>query len=477
MLHTTVLLLTLLPPQGNESQGPLVGFPHAISVSAGTLGGTAPLGVSTLYFKIPGVTTAPPLELAPLPKTPDFRRLAMFPAAPAFDIHAMSLGLDWFLADAMGRAVVPSGGWGMISFSVTKGTVGVAGSVIHSEVLGDGAAADLFTWLIPGSAAPASWVGEVQRGQNGEEVGLSGLSPDLDGHDIFPAGYLLSPAIAAMLPARPSFYFCVAKATLDAVPAAWWGGAANKSAATVLRIKWDDVTRTWSTPEVALKWSDFVGMTQDEAIDALAYDELRGSVTFSTTSAARDPLLVGIPIGGGKLKVLTYTDMGGTPVSKRLGLLQTDDIDALCTTDPGMGHTAQIRQHLQARLGHPEPQRLLPQLPGRTSVAAFRGFDSASNQDSFDCWLIGWPRPKQPAQSIGVVGITFPSAPAIPLFPLQSFVRTPQPGQLPGGPLGFRLQVPSAYVLLGIPVQFHWITAEQQNPGVVDVPHPVTIRS
>lgn len=471
---TTLILGSLLLPQGGDaSVGPMVGAPHTVSVAAGTTGGGS-LDASEIWFKEPGVGAAPPATMPLTAGVPDFRIASIMKGvSPRPDPDAMSIGVDWILADSNGYAVVPSGGWGFISFSVTPATVGEPGSLVQAEAQGDGAAADIFNWFVPNSPVPSGWSQEPIRAQNAAEIALGGSPADVDAHDIFTALYLLDPMIAALLPAQPTFYFSVSTATLGRVPSAWWGGT-TPSGATILQCTWDATARSWSTPRVFLEAGD-LGLALSEDIDALAVDPLRVAMLFSTTTASRDPILVALPKPGGGIKVLDYrlNDGPKTRVSTRLGIRGKGDVDAICSYDPGRGPGQQV---LAAVLGRTVPRRLLPLAPEHGSISAFRRRLPAPGGDAIETWLNGWPRPGRPAPSLAILGLSFPGRPSAPLVIVQGLVRNPNPTGYPGGPLGLRLPVPRQHTLSGLDIQFNWITGEQQQPDRYTLPFPVVLR-
>ena len=70
-LEAACLTLSLALPQGQESEGPMVGVPHAFSVSAGTVGGGAAMSDAVVWFKEPGFGGVPTAGYV-APSRPDF---------------------------------------------------------------------------------------------------------------------------------------------------------------------------------------------------------------------------------------------------------------------------------------------------------------------------------------------------------------------------------------------------------------------
>ena len=318
-----------------QSSGPMVGMPHTVSVSPGTKAGRVTLGHADVWVKQAGVVSTAP---APLPGgptgNPDFRISAIMPGLSVYpDIDATSIGFDWIISDNQGRMVVPLLGWGMLTFSVSRNSVGMAGGAVKQESAGDGAWSDIFSYVVPGSAGAPGEVGVTQRAQNANEIAVGQAAGNIDAHDIFTAGYALAPQIFAPLRSNPTFYFSVTTATLGSVPLSWWSGTAP-SGATILATQWDSSNGSWSVPFPYALYSE-LGLLANEDLDALAVDETRDHILFSTTTGSRDELLVGIPNGSAAWDVFSYTQQNGSTVPKGMGLLKGDNVDGICSLDPG----------------------------------------------------------------------------------------------------------------------------------------------
>jgi hypothetical protein len=170
-------------------------LPHGFSVDPSTLlpGVTA----GSVEFSDVGIDAILPPSLPP--GVPDF---GAFLAGVPVDLDALSLGWDWVVSNTIGEAVIPPDQWGAITFSVSRATVGLPGSLLAGASLEpDGAAADLFGYVIPGSNLPAPFVGVPFRAQDSRETStfLGGLPGNLDAHDLYIALlYQENPALAAL---------------------------------------------------------------------------------------------------------------------------------------------------------------------------------------------------------------------------------------------------------------------------------------
>jgi hypothetical protein len=435
----------------DASEGPLVGLPHALSVDGGTPGPNGALTRSALYVHRIGFTATAPAELVPSGAQPDYRTSAILQGiAPAPDVDAFSAGLDWVLSDGDGVVAVPPGHWGALTLSVSRSTVGVAGGVVAHEVARpDGAAGDVFSYVLPGSTFPPELVDRTMRAQDSTEISIGHpvADPDLDAHDIMTALlWIENPAIAVLLPAEqaiPRAYFSVTSGTVGLVPLAWWGGSAP-SGATVLTSRWDATARTWSVPAPFLTHAD-LGLAAGEELDALAVDIVRHEMLFSTKSPLLDQVLWA-SFATDAVAVRVYRTPH-EPVSMRLTLLRTDDVDAICALDPG-GSTL-----MQMLMG--TSQQVFP-VPTTLSASVFRTETLTSVQLVSNA--AGWP-PSGRGQ--GVLGCVLAlGIPSPPWFSITLQARNPTT-PVGGDPREGRARVPAAAVLSGLPVIFDWLAVDQ----------------
>ena len=451
-----------------QSGGPTLALPHAFSVDPATvLGGLGPADVGTSDYGIDGVL--PPTGGGP---GPDF---STFLGGVPVDVDALSLGLDWVVANPLGEAVIAPPQWGAISFSVSRGTIGAPGGVIADEVANvDGAAADVFAYVIPGSSLPPAIVGVPFRAQDSVEIDAAlGTAPsgNLDAHDIFTSLiYEQNPQLAAVL-GPPTVYFSVSDATTAAIPAAWTTVPAQRSGATVFSTTWLPTPGTWSPVTVAFTAADF-GIDPSEDLDALALDLVRGFALFSVDpllpgpAGPRDPILFCLP-GTGTNSV--YRLPGGSPISTEVTLgLGPDDVDGICSLDPGSAlQPSPI--NLPMMLGTPLPP-ILPGLPNQVQASASRFVDPFGGQEFAETWMTGWPPPGNPQLSLAISAAAL-NNPFGPYTVLDVYVR-PAANPFDGHPERTRLQLPPGIVFSGQQLYFLWGTL---SPTTFDTSLPLRL--
>lgn len=470
--HALSSLLSLLLPAGLVAQasgGAVFALPHGFSLDPGTV--LPGLGSGSIVFADAGIDGVLPSPL-PLPGAPDF---ATYLGGAPLDVDALSLGHDWVVGNSIGEAVVGAGQWAAITFTVTRPTAGLPGSVIAGAAAeADGAAADVFAYVIPGSTLPPVFVGVPFRAQDSTETStfVGGVPGNLDAHDLFLALlYYENPQLAAILP-PPTVFFSVTAATAPAIPAAWGIPPAMKSGATVFATTWLPATSTWSVPIVALTPAS-LGILASEDLDGLALDLAHARVLFSTDkllpppTGARDPILYSL-LGSGVHWV--YRLPGGGPISYEVGLgLLIDDVDGICALDPGSTATpSQVR--LPFQLSTIEPP-LPTGLPTQLQAVAWRRRDPVTQQEFAETWMTGWPPPGSPQPSLAIVGASVSGASG-PYTVLDVFVR-PQPGNpFAGHPEHHRIAIPPALSLSGLPLHFLWGAL---SPTSFDVGHPISI--
>lgn len=450
----TLLTLCLTIPGAAQaweraSEGPLAGVAHAMSVASGTSGPSGSLAVDEVYLKSWGFVPAAPSTWTPLPgpPRPDFRASSILAgASPRPDLDACSIGLDWIISSGNGEVYAPAPAWAALTFSVTRATVGeppTAGRTwgrLWDETrtaVPDGAAADLFSYVLPGSALPAEWVDVTQRAQDSTE--LNAFAPNtpgnIDAHDVFMPLYQLDGPVLALLPAEPRFYFSVTPATVALVPVAWWKGT-TPSAATILACQWSATTQTWSVPQPFLTYAQ-LSLAGGDDLDALAVDEARRFLLFSTTSALPDPVMFANWSSAVPAVSIYRMAVTGEPITRRIGLGSSGDVDAICSIDPGP---------FQFAFGRPFAP--IPGVPHSPFVDA-SAFRANSQQGPYlHACLTGWPQRSGIGPGFAVLFV-HPPGQLNPILQLVSFPRTltsPWGGdprqtnqllRLPPVPLGF----------------------------------------
>lgn len=447
--------------------GPLVGLPHGYSVDPGTLlpGATA----SKLRFSNAGIDAVTPSAPVPSMFIPDF---TTYLGGASVDVNGFSLGWDWIVSNSIGQAFVPPSQWAAITGSVTPGTVGLPGSLVSGEgaALG-GVAADTIGYVIPGSALAPQIVGTPFRVQDALELDplLAGSPGNIDAHDIYVSLiYLENPQLAPLLPPA-TVYFTVTAATASSIPAAWITSPTQISGATVFRTTWIPASMTWTTPSVAYEAADF-GIAASEDIDALAIDSVQGTALFSTDLSIgppRDPLLWVI-LGTGINHI--YRLPNGTPLSTELGLgLGSDDIDGICSLDPGSA--AQPSPiNLPLMLGTPLPPLPFP-VQNQLSASALRTFDPISQQEFANTWMTGWPPPGNPQLSLAISAAAI-NNPAGPYIVLDVFTRPVPTNQYQGHPEHTLMQIPPSISMTGQQLFFLWGAL---SPSTFDMSLPIEL--
>lgn len=469
--HSGVAFLALLLPVGAQSGGPTTALGHGFSIDGATP--IAPYTAASVIQVSTDFESAAPLPYTPPPGVADFNLL---PIPAALDVDALSIGLDWVVSNGAGVAVVPPGQWAAITWTVSRGTAGAPASLVASEVAApDGAAGDVFAYVLPGSALPPPIVGVPLRAQDSTEISVftPGIPGNLDAHDLFIGLiYRDNPQIAATLP-PPTAYFSVSDATKGSIPAAW-AAPALRSGATVFSTTWVPGTGSWSPVTVAYAPSAF-GLMASEDIDGIAVDLVRGEVLLSCDpglSPGRDPLLWSalgsgsntpyvLPGGSPPVKVSAAIGLGGLP----------DDLDGVCALDPGTvgsPHQAQLHR-VVGRWRNP----LLPTANNDLQASLVRVFDQPSQREFLVSFMTGWPQP----------------APGLPGFALCALtVAPPQVGPYVTIDFHFRPDIASPYVQFeghpercewlippgfgGLPITLVWLAG---NNFDFALSHPITI--
>jgi hypothetical protein len=428
-----------------------------------------------LLFKQPGFFTVTPAPLVEVGK-PDFSPTAMWTPAgrgcnattDRIEVVATSIGLDWGASTPEGFVFVAPGNVAALSLSVTRGTVGSPGGAIACEAGGNGAAADLFSYVLRGSSlVDPALIGVTKRSTDSSEISLpvSAGGPDVDAIDHFAALYELP--IPLPLPKDPTVYFSVSRAETSSgrIPASWWlqGAAPTKpSGASVLKTTWSSATRTWSCPEVWRSYAE-IGLSVDEDIDAVAVDLMHGFMLFSTTSApvVRDPILFQ-DLNADQAVIVVYRYRDGTAVATDVGVPGgTGEVDAICSLDPGGNPLRGGNDLLGRAYGVP----LFPVVPSAPAHAAVAFRTRMQQQDVLRLVSVGGPRPG--------VGVLFFAPPP----PLHDVLFWFNPVGFPAGvggqpfqgqPTIVNFQVPPSSQ--GLALTLHWVEIGLQNQATLAPP-------
>ena len=463
-----LLLAASLAAQG-PSASPLAGIPLALSVDGATTWNGAPLSATDVLEKGAGFAdTAPAVPIVPAGQ-PDFspgklwrNTLWGIPAGPLPDIDAMSVGLDFILSTPGGLMTVPVGDWGAITFSVTRTAVGALDPVLYESGTPLGSAGDLFVYLLPSVILPPGIGDRTYRAQDSTEIDIAaaGAEAEMDAHDLYIPLLRMGPAVIAELPpglAPVRYFFSVTKATRALVPAAWWGGTLP-SGGTILETVWNGAT--WSLP-VPFKTYAALGMGVDDELDAVAVDLVRGHILFSTKNAgpAWDEIMHYSLTLGGPPNLYRASATPGDTVRARLGLLRTDDVDAICALDPGSA------QRYHRFLAGNEAQANLP-FPSNVTSSLFRA-PSFSN-DILRSTVIGHP----PAGQVPGFGALFFANPLQPFNVVHVGVFGKQPNSFEGWPLTVSIPVPPNPGLWGVELLQYWAVFDQ-GLATIDVTRPL----
>ena len=363
-LSVVILLATFASAPFAQTEGPLAGTPAVVLVEDGTTGPGGMLASDTMHRKSAGFGAYAPNGPSFGITDPLFTMDAMFGGGlpVPFEINAYSIGLDCLLATppvgGKSFTMVPPTAWGAILFSVTPGTSGESGSLIEAQAsASDGAAADFFTLMIPGSNLPPSVTpcypqDRPQLALDSADMGL--FVPFAPGNvtavDIYTPLYHAGPPITGLLPAAPTVYFSVSKDAIvppmgpSLVPTFWFAGSAPSSA-TILKTTWSPTMGMWSAPTVHIPYFD-LGLDVCDDIDALAVDEAKCLLMFSIVATPGttidDQLTIAswpkpdAPADAG-VSTGTYvtSESGGTEtVASRARAGSDGDIDGTCVIDP-----------------------------------------------------------------------------------------------------------------------------------------------
>ena len=462
-----------------ESAGPFAGVPimTVLHNEPGYDAGQMYLKPTGIEGKAPGAWPATTLP----PTRPNFDMNKVFTAGPncvttqPLVVNALSMGDDWVLANCDGVLTVPGGRWASLIVSVTRATRGKPGSAIDTEVRNGSAQGDIFSYVLPGSALPTELVSLTHRAQETEEMGV-GLSGDIAALDLFIPYYLLDDRVGnsffdpdpGMMPRTPAVYFTLTPASAAAAPPSWYtvGGAPDPSGATILVSTWSQ-TGGWTCPTPWMTYRS-LGLAKNEAIDGLGVDLDNERMLFSTdiSIVRRNPLLYFTwdpacnPPGTPPMAVV-YTEQTGDPVSEGIGLIGSDDVDAICAMDPSVEDRRRrfgIRPN-NAYYAHGTPTKPVLGFPDPTLTAtAFRNYEPSSGKLTFRSFLVGWPLAR-PNAGFGVLLLT-PNGSLSPALVLSAPRRNPLSGFC-GDPTEGEVEVPPSSSLLGTSFMFRWLAVDQ----------------
>ncbi len=472
------LVAMALPAQCQQSMPPFAGTPMFFSLD----GPTAPAGTALALFKCEGFTNVPPAPWTAA-FAPDFNLDVVFrnlltstcsvgPTAALPDVDAVSIGLDWILSDHNGMVDVPLNRWGALTFTVSRDSLGRAGSPIRVEAdKPEGPGTDVFSYVLPQSRLPGHLVGRTLRAQDGPEIGLAPARTTIDALDQFIPLYRSDAVIRGLLRPDPTLYFSVTNATLLRVPASWWAGT-PPSGATILRTTWDVGRGKWGCVQpwrtyAAIAGINFggLGLTQCEDIDGLALDIARSHILISTAVVTNGrcinrpiQILYRSLLTDGDPPPVPYLTQTGTEVATAAGLIGGDDVKAICSVDP----IAPLRQTggappnvIRLTTGTPSTVLTFPGIAHRLEGTTFLSCWPGAGPARVRSYGLGWPRGEAP----GLIAafLTVPGSGLAPTF-LVGYARNPV-SPFCGDPREWAFDVPAPLRMLVPALRFEvtWV--------------------
>jgi hypothetical protein len=480
ILAPVLLPAALLAQNRDFSGGPLMGAPAALTVD-GQIGATGAAGTiyrSSTMTKANGFGSALPAPSWPALRNLDlaqiFANFGLTPAeVAAIDTDDLSMGEDWVLADNSGRVSVPGNAWAAITFSVTVRSQGEARSRLHREAMNGTVGADIFSYVLPGSALPGAVVGQVERAQDSAEMGLP-AGTEVDGLDTLASLRNQAQDLGPYLPAADDIYFTLSSASAALPTVLPWFGANTPSGASILRTRRIGVT--WTMPMVWMNHTD-LGLLASDDIDALAIDKAGRKLLFSLRGGSLDQIMFfSWPAGTFPLvqvPPVPYVQANGTtPVSTSIGLLQNDDLDAICSMDPTTRGAVGGSNPLWFCVGATRPTATAFAPPEPLWASAFRDHAALPPGAVFDTWMVGWPPVAQRSPGLAVLAATIDDSLA-PVFTLSLQVRDDT--SLNGDPRHHRWRLPATTSLTGLGLTFRWF-AFATAAGELAEAWPVKVR-
>lgn len=468
-----------------SATAPVAQCPSSLSFLAGAPTGISldqnpanPFDATELYFNQAGLQSAAPNPWPATPTGVGFRirdRLLACGSNPPPDINAMSIGQDWILADDnTGRIQMPNNRWAVINFSVSPNARGRDQSRIRTESNSrDGAGADIFTYVLPGSALPAEIVDRTFRSQDSTEINVGSGNPgsqrrsNVDAIDNFMALYGLDRGMVATLPQRPTFFFTVSRASLPLANPGWFRGT-TPSAASILRMDRISSTAGWSCPTLYKAYSD-LGLNAGDDVDALAIDLFRQRILYSTTDTTVNQIQF-IFCGGNDTAVpVDYADDTGTPVTQKIGLLDDDDVDGLCGIDPSI-RRGQLTAVNTWHYFHATPTQKVFPYRGTLGACAWR--TRTPGGQAIFTQLVGWPPVTGPGPGIALCTFSPPNQFG-PLVSLSGQARNVAP-LFCGDPRTFTLPIPAALTIPNFEFDLRWFVADSMLTEIHDA-HPLRV--
>ena len=331
--------------QGQFSTGPLAFTPGSFSFDLQSSPGKQQLRMKRPGFKSSLVDFSAPAGRPRYDLAADFSKLTgnNKPLGDV-DVDAMSVGLDWVLADDDGNVRVFNQRWGAITFGLRRGSKGMPRSTVRKE---SDRFSDLFYHIpkdsnlqdTPGPRpGPSSMAGRTMRALDRSELRAGARRDEMDAVDLHMNLYRMHDRIFdRVLPwvqRRPRFYFSVSRATAGNIPPGW---SPHKSGAVVFYREWVRFPGVWTAPKVFLDYRKLISHPRAKDFDilAIAIDDRAQYMLLSIVDHNKktyiNPFLF-LNFGTDAPILVTYG--GAEPVSKEAELEDTDTVDALCVLDP-----------------------------------------------------------------------------------------------------------------------------------------------
>lgn len=368
-LSQTTAFLLVAPVAAQISPQQASGIHSSLAAGLSLDEATRPAGnAEQTLLKAPLNQASAPAEFSTLSLVgaTDYSVAALFfslgDVASVVEIDAHSTGNDLmppFAVRSVGSGCYPNLGnrWMSISVSVTNGSQGLPNGLIHDRRQGQMGArttpgSDILSYYFADSQGIGSSLVNRTLIEQAAEVISYGGAGNLANVDALDWGMgVLSHAQASspvlIFPNRDRFYFSISASCVDEVNSAcsdnfaWHGSALVPAhAAAIYESIWDG--QGWGMPKV-YRTPVELGLGADDDLDALGVNATNGVTVYSTQIVTgRSQLLAdnghdpAFPSLAGNRTV--FSDDDGPKVTRKIKVIdESDDIDAVCISDPEAG--------------------------------------------------------------------------------------------------------------------------------------------
>lgn len=421
------------------------------------------------------------------PRFPDYGDLLRqtLIGVPGLELDAMSLGLDQLPTDQNGIIRNLGGGsWAGLVFSVSDPEPGGQEERAYRpfETLscqddGESGAgkSDIYAFLYDSSGWDDDSKGRTVLVRDSTQLaGPPSGSPsfDVDAMDLhLAAAYTTLGRTGREFFEPRSFYFSVSTSTSHLIPSSWMSDPLQERSGATIFVVTRSPSAGWGQPVVFESPID-LGLLTGEDVDALAIDEARNAMVFSTSTPDRNEFLyrnIGTDLIG-HVVLRVEGDRTGRPVSDLVGLLGTGTVDAICGSDPTFGpNYLSIRRSMYASLPCVPPYELLPGF-GRRALEAGAFYTCP-----------GYPCPGASGEVLRVFAwgepdVGFPFLVIlipdpmnlncqVPPFVPPIYNARPVPPVPLGNPMDACIRVLPEHFGSGIPVDFQWFIFDDPGTG------------